>query len=150
MQVERTFEVDRPIEEVFDYVADFENTNEWDPGTVETRRTAGDGGLGTTYANRSTFLGRTVELEYETVRHDRPTHVTCRGRNRSSTATDDLTLTAVGDRTRVHYRATFAFHGLVRFVAPLVVRPRLDGLADETVAQLKTALERQGRDRPRR
>ena len=52
---------------VFDYLSDFTHTNEWDPGTVETRRTSGDGGVGTTYANTSEFMGRRSELTYETV-----------------------------------------------------------------------------------
>ena len=38
MHVERTFTVPAPIEQVFDYLSDFENTNEWDPGTVSTKR----------------------------------------------------------------------------------------------------------------
>ena len=48
MHVERTFTVPRPIEAVFAYLADFAHTEQWDPGTVETRRTGGDGGVGTT------------------------------------------------------------------------------------------------------
>jgi carbon monoxide dehydrogenase subunit G len=141
MHVERTFTVSRPIEDVFDYLSDFENTNEWDPGRVETRRTAGDGGLGTTYDNRSTFAGREVELSYETIGFDRPTFFSARGRNKSSTATDSLTFTRDGDRTQIHYRADFQFHGVVRYVAPLVVKPKLDALADETVQRLRDVLE---------
>jgi carbon monoxide dehydrogenase subunit G len=141
MHVERTFTVSRPIEDVFDYLSDFENTNEWDPGTTSTRRTAGDGGLGTTYDNRSTFAGREVELSYETIGFDRPTFFSARGRNKSSTATDSLTFTRDGDRTQIHYRADFQFHGVVRYVAPLVVKPKLDALADETVQRLRDVLE---------
>ena len=65
--VERTFTVRRPVAEVFDYLGDFEHTEQWDPGTVTTRRTSGDGGLGTTYDNESEFLGRRVSLVYETI-----------------------------------------------------------------------------------
>ena len=72
MHVERTLTVPRPIEAVFDYLADFTHTNDWDPGTVETRRTSGDGGVGTTYANTSEFMGRKTELTYETIAHERP------------------------------------------------------------------------------
>ncbi|MCW2840784.1 MAG: polyketide cyclase [Aeromicrobium sp.] len=131
----------RSIEDVFDYLSDFENTGEWDPGTVETRRTSGDGGIGTTYDNRSTFAGREVELTYETIGFDRPTFFSARGRNKSSTATDSLTFTRDGDRTQIHYRADFQFHGVVRYVAPLVVKPKLDALADETVQRLRDVLE---------
>ena len=46
MHVERTFTVPQPPDAVFDYLGDFTHTNEWDPGTVETTRTSGDGGVG--------------------------------------------------------------------------------------------------------
>jgi carbon monoxide dehydrogenase subunit G len=141
MHVERIFTVSRPIEDVFDYLSDFENTNEWDPGTVETRRTSGDGGIGTLYANTSTFAGRRTELTYETVGFDRPTFFSARGTNKTATATDTLTFTRDGARTQIHYRADFQFHGMVRFAALLVVKPKLESLADETVEQLRRSLE---------
>lgn len=142
MHVERTFRVSRSIEDVFDYLSDFENTNEWDPGTISTRRTSGDGGLGTVYANRSTFAGREVELTYETIGYDRPTFFSARGTNRQSTATDSLTFTRDGESTQIHYRADFQFRGVVKYVAPFVVKPKLSALADETVEQIRTTLER--------
>lgn len=141
MHVERTFTVSRSIEDVFDYLSDFENTDEWDPGTIETRRESGDGGIGTIYANRSTFAGREVELTYETIGFDRPTFFSARGQNKQSTATDSMTFTRDGDRTQIHYRADFQFRGIVKLVAPLVVKPKLDALADETIAQIRQALE---------
>jgi len=143
MHVERTFTVDTPVDTVFEYLSDFTHTNDWDPGTVETRRTAGNGGVGTTYANRSRFMGREVDLTYETTQLERPTKVQFRGRNKSATATDTLTFSPTDDGgTQVHYRADFEFGPLVRLVAPLVVKPKLDRLADETVAQLRDTLGR--------
>ncbi|MFC5677652.1 SRPBCC family protein [Aeromicrobium endophyticum] len=142
MHVERTFTVSRSIEDVFDYLSDFENTNEWDPGTIDTRRTGGDGGLGTTYANTSRFAGREVELTYETIGHDRPTFFSARGTNAQSTATDSMTFTRDGDRTQIRYRADFEFRGLVKYLAPFVVKPKLSALADETVEQIRASLER--------
>jgi hypothetical protein len=55
MIIARTVTVDRPAGVVFDYVSDFTTTTEWDPGTVDTVRVDGDGGVGTTYRNRSRF-----------------------------------------------------------------------------------------------
>ena len=144
MHVERIFTVSKPIEAVFAYLSDFENTNEWDPGPVETRRTSGDGGLGTIYHNRSQFMGRETELTYETIGHDAPTFFSCRGKNKSATATDTMTFTRDGDRTQIHYRADFAFHGLVKYIAPLVVKGKLESLADETIEQIRTTLESKG------
>lgn len=143
MHVERTFSVGTPPQAVFDYLADFTHTNEWDPGTVETRRTSGDGGVGTTYANTSEFMGREVDLTYETVTHEPPAKLRFRGRNKSATTTDTLTFTPTDDGgTQVHYRADFDFGRLVNLVAPLLVKPKLDKLADETVTQMRVALER--------
>jgi carbon monoxide dehydrogenase subunit G len=141
MHVERTFTVSRPIEDVFDYLSDFENTNEWDPGTIRTRRLAGDGGIGTTYENRSTFAGRETELTYETIGFDRPTFFSARGNNKTATTTDSLTFTRDGARTQIHYRADFTFHGVAKYVAPLVVKRKLEPLADETVEQIRRSLE---------
>jgi carbon monoxide dehydrogenase subunit G len=143
MYVERTFTVPRPIESVFDYLGDFTHTNEWDPGTVETSRVSGDGGVGTTYANTSEFMGRRTSLEYETITYDRPTRLQFRGHNRTATATDTMTFTAAGAGTTIHYRADFDFGRLLNLVAPLFLRHKLDQVADETVAQLeKTLLDR--------
>lgn len=141
MHVERTFTVPRPIGEVFAYLGDFTHTEQWDPGTVTTTRTSGDGGLGTTYRNTSEFAGRRVELTYETVAYDAPTRLQFRGRNGKTTATDSMSLRAVSDdETEIHYRADFEFPPLLRLVAPLVVGRKLPAIADETVAQLKRTL----------
>lgn len=142
MHVERSFTVSRSIEDVFDYLSDFENTNEWDPGTINTRRTSGDGGIGTTYENRSTFAGRDTELTYETIGFDRPTFFSARGTNKTATATDSMTFTRDGDRTQIRYRADFDFRGVAKYVAPFVVKPKLSALADDTVQQIRGALER--------
>ncbi|WP_148611469.1 SRPBCC family protein [Nocardioides rubriscoriae] len=141
MHVERTFTVPRPVEEVFAYLGDFTHTEAWDPGTVSTTRTSGDGGLGTTYANTSQFMGRTVDLSYETITYQPSTMVQFRGRNKQSTATDSMTFTPTTDGgTSVHYRADFEFHGLLKHLAPLVVRRKIDALADETVEQIVRTL----------
>jgi len=140
MHVERTFTVPRPVEAVFDYLSDFTTTNEWDPGTLETTRTSGDGGVGTTYANTSEFLGRRTSLTYETVTHERPSRVEYRGTNKTATALDSMTFRDTGGGTEVRYRADFRFAFPISVVAPFVLRGKLDKLADETVAQLERCL----------
>ncbi|WP_341924300.1 SRPBCC family protein [Nocardioides psychrotolerans] len=141
MHVERTFTVARPIEEVFAYLGDFTHTEQWDPGTVTTTRTGGDGGLGTTYANTSEFMGRRVELTYETITYEQPTRVQFRGKNKSATATDSLSFSpAPGGGTAIHYRADFDFGLLGNLVVPLVIRRKLDKVADETIEQMRRAL----------
>ena len=144
MYVERTLTVPRPVESVFDYLADFTHTDAWDPGTIETTRVSGDGGVGTTYANTSEFMGRRTSLEYRTVAVERPTRLQFRGQNKTATATDTMTFapTADGTGTELHYRADFDFGRLLNLVAPLFLKGKLATVADETMAQLeKTLLE---------
>ena len=140
MHVERTFSVPRPVEEVFDYLGDFTHTEQWDPGTVSTTRTGGDGGLGTTYANTSRFMGRTTDLAYETITYDRPRQVQFRGSNKSATATDTMTFTPEGSGTSIHYRADFDFGFLGNLVVPLFIKGKLNTVADETMEQLRRTL----------
>ena len=140
MHVERTFTVPRPVEAVFDYLSDFTSTNDWDPGTVETRRTSGDGGVGTTYHNVSEFMGGRTELAYESVAHERPTTVQFRGRNKQATAQDTLTFAPDGDGTRIHYRADFDFGRLGNLLAPVLLRRKLDKLADEVVEEMQRVI----------
>ena len=64
MKLQKTVIVDKPLDAVFGYLSDFTTTTEWDPGTVVTVTQHGDGGVGTTYLNTSTFLGRTTQLTY--------------------------------------------------------------------------------------
>lgn len=141
MDVERTFTVNRPIDEVFRVMSDFRATEQWDPGTVSTTRTSGDGGLGTTYANTSRFMRREVELTYEVVAYEPPTHVRFRGVNGRTTASDIFTFTPEGDRTSFHYRARFEFPQPLKAIATVFLRRPIEKLADETVADVKAFLE---------
>jgi uncharacterized protein YndB with AHSA1/START domain len=72
MEIVRTLVLPRPPEQVFSYLQDFTNTEEWDPGTVRTTRESGDGGVGTRYHNVSKFLGRETELTYLVEEADAP------------------------------------------------------------------------------
>ena len=64
MRVQKAVVVGKPLDTVFGYLSDFTTTTEWDPGTVATVKQDGDGGVGTTYLNTSSFLGRTSQLTY--------------------------------------------------------------------------------------
>ena len=64
MKITRVIETSTPVDRVYAYLSDFTTTNEWDPGTVETVRVAGDGGVGSRYRNTSSFMGRKTKLTY--------------------------------------------------------------------------------------
>ena len=139
MQIRKTIVVDKPIGAVFDYLSDFTTTTAWDPGTVQTVRERGDGGVGTEYVNTSRFLGRATQLSY--LVHDlvAPRRIQLRGENRTVVATDTMTFNPVPGGTEVIYTAEFAFKGLARYLAPLL-RPALRRLGDHAEAGMRKAL----------
>ena len=144
--VERELVVERPVAHVFAYLSDFTHTEQWDPGTITTRRTDGDGPLavGSTFHNTSEYRGRRTELDYRLVRLDPDEHLTFTGANKTVEATDDLAFRAEpaddGERTVITYRAHFRFKGVFALAEPFL-RKGFEPIADDTVSQLKRTLE---------
>ena len=141
MRLCKTVVVDRPLQAVFDYLADFTTTTEWDPGTVSTVREQGDGGVGTAYRNTSEFLGRTTELRYVVQELVPARRIRLRGENKTVAATDTMTFRQVGGGTEVTYAAEFAFKGPASFLTPLL-RPALERLGRQAETGLRQALLR--------
>jgi uncharacterized protein YndB with AHSA1/START domain len=139
--IEREVAVAATPERVFDYLADFRTTEEWDPGTVRTVLLQGDGGIGTTYRNTSRFSGRETELIYEVVERIRPERLALRGENRTVVAHDTMTFRNEGHVTRVVYRAEFQLKGLARLAEPFFRKP-FDRLGEEAEEGLRNALGR--------
>ncbi|GAA0601642.1 polyketide cyclase [Kribbella sandramycini] len=137
--IERDVTVAAPAERVFDYLADFETTEEWDPGTVRTRRVSGAGGVGTTYQNISQFSGRETQLTYVVEEFDRPGRIVLRGENKTVVARDTMTFDGGAGSTRVTYRAEFQLKGLARFAEPFL-RKAFDRLGEEAEEGLRNAL----------
>ncbi|MBL0746403.1 SRPBCC family protein [Nocardioides baculatus] len=140
--VSRTFSTVATPDAAYAYLADFTHAEEWDPGTQTCERTSGDGGVGTTYRNVSTFLGREVEITYTTAELAPPTRVHLRGTNEQFEGHDIFEITAAGRGSQVRYTAEMSFSGLSRFASP-VVAAYLPILARKTVDQLRASLDRQ-------
>jgi carbon monoxide dehydrogenase subunit G len=139
MKLRREVTVDASATKVFAYLSDFTTTTEWDPGTVETVRVSGDGGVGTVYHNRSRVGGRETELTYEVVERREPQMIRLRGENGAVVATDTITVDPAGSGARVVYEADFAFKGLWR-VAAQFMGPAFRKLGDEAEAGLRESL----------
>lgn len=139
----RTFTTTAAPDRVHTFLADFENAEEWDPGTVECTRVDGDGGVGTRYRNVSSFLGRKTTVDYVTRELTAPSFVHFEGTNQQFTGHDRITLQASGGGTQVTYDASFRFHGAAKLVVP-VVAVYLPLLANKTVTQLRERLDRLG------
>jgi len=140
--ISRTFSTIAAPNVAFAYLCDFTHAEAWAPGTQSCERTSGDGGVGTTYRNVSTFLGREVEITYTTAELAPPTRVHLRGTNEQFEGHDIFEITASGRGSQVRYTAEMSFSGLSRFASP-VVAAYLPILARKTVDQLRASLDRQ-------
>jgi len=139
--IEREVAVTATPERVFEYLADFRTTEEWDPGTVRTVLLEGDGGVGTTYRNTSRFGGRETELIYVVEEFRRPDRLVLRGENRTVLARDTMTFRSEAHVTRVTYRAEFRLKGLARLAEPFFRKP-FERLGEEAEEGLRNALGR--------
>src|SRR5262245_27248888 len=69
-----TVQIDRPIEEVFDFVADPANFPQWAGALVKESRLTSDGpvGVGTTFRQVNVLMGRRFVSEMRVVMYERP------------------------------------------------------------------------------
>ena len=143
--VERTLTTSTDIHTVWDYLTDFRTTEQWDPPTVSTERTSGDGGVGTTYHNVSSFLGSESEVDYVVSAVEPLERFELRGdAGKSVDLHDTITFERLPEGgTRVTYRAEFRTHGAAKLAEPLLP-PGLKILGDRVAATMQERLDALG------
>ncbi|PWI13142.1 polyketide cyclase [Streptomyces sp. Act143] len=140
IEVERVMILHHPVTDVVSFLADFANTEMWDPGTVTCERIGGGPlTVGSEWRNVSVFRARRTELRYRLTRYD-PDHLTFVGHNSTATSTDDLRFAEDGARTRLTYRARIEFAGFARLAAPLLKR-EFERLGDGVAERLPRAVD---------
>jgi uncharacterized protein YndB with AHSA1/START domain len=110
-----------PIEEAFDYLADFSRTAEWDPSVEEARRlTRGKIRLGSRFRVTVSFLGRRIPLEYRITEFERPSRLVLTGGDSSLRSIDEITFVSRLGGTRVTYEARLELVGIRRLADPVL------------------------------
>ena len=111
----------RPAANAFAYMADFAHAAEWDPNTLEARRTSdGPIGVGSTFAVVTRFGPRVVELTYRISRYEPDVLVVLEAHAGSFVATDTITVEPAGAGSTVTYDARLDFSGAARLADPLM------------------------------
>ena len=88
----------RSAEETFDYLADFSNAEEWDPGTATAvRLDDGPVGLGSAFRLGVRVGTRVTPLEYRIVAFDRPHRVVLLAESGAVRSKDTVTITPAAD-----------------------------------------------------
>ncbi len=107
--------------DAFAYIADFANSQEWDPG-VATAVRVDDGPVrvGAHYRLGVHLGGRVAPMDYRITVLEAPDRVVLQGEGSGVTAVDDIRFSRDGDVTRIEYIADIKLGGILRFVQPLL------------------------------
>jgi carbon monoxide dehydrogenase subunit G len=139
--VSRTFSVSPPPQQVIDYLKDFANAVEWDPGTQRcTRIDSGAIVEGASWHNVSKIFGVTAELTY-TLDSLSDSNIVLIGKNKSSTSIENISIDAVNTGSVITYRNELEMHGPLKLLNP-VLKLAFEKLANETEQQLTSVLNR--------
>ncbi len=141
MHVERTTTIERPIEEVFEYVSTPENDPTWVSASLRHERTTpGPMRVGTTTEEDVRFLGRTATYTWEVTEYDPPTVVAYRATSGLLPgAVVRLSLEPVEGGTRLTHAVEIEPRGIYyKAMAPLMpwVTGRLIDSLDRTLKDL--------------
>ncbi len=99
-------------EEAFEYLSDFANAKEWDPGVVEGEAlTGGSPGPGSRFRLVAKFLGRQVPLEYKIIAFDPAQRVVFHSDEAMVRSTDEIRFARSGAGTSVTYEADLRVKG---------------------------------------
>lgn len=142
MRFRKEIEVARPVEEVFDYVADFSNTSEWDPGVVEARKLAdAPVDVGSEFDVVAVFRGKRQLFRYVVTSFERNKRIVLAGDGRRARSIDEVTVQPAGAGTRLAYNADIQLKGIFRVGEPFMSRV-FSRMGDEALAGLKSVLDR--------
>ena len=116
---------DRTAEETFDYMAEFSNGAEWDPGVAEAERLdEGAVGLGSRFRLGVRVGGRTTPLDYEIVSYERPHRVVLVAANSFVRSEDTITVVRrPAGGSVLTYEAELTFTGALSRVSGLLALP---------------------------
>lgn len=133
--------IDRPIAEVFDYTADFDNIENWDPGVASSKR-LDDGplGVGSRFELMVSFGASQIPMTYEITEYQPNERVVVIGKGEKLEAVDVIEFEDHGDgRTVVDYTADLSFHNFVKYLTP-VMGPVFKRVGEKAVDGLAEAL----------
>ncbi len=102
MEASASITINKPIEEVWDFVIDIKNMDRWVTGVSEHRSTSeGEFKAGSTFTSRYTYRGKTFHVDYDVTGLSAPSGFSVEATSGPFPFRGILELDSVGDRTEV-------------------------------------------------
>jgi carbon monoxide dehydrogenase subunit G len=131
----------RPLQEVFEFVADVRNRPSWDDSVNSEELTSPEPiGVGSTVRTRLTSMGREYQYTWEIVEHDPPHHMKVESTSGPFPTTLAFRFDGDGEGTRVRASVTGRPTGMLRLLQPMVSRTTQKNL-NRGYARLKRLME---------
>jgi len=142
---ENTVTIQRPAEDVFAFLANFENIPRWNYAIAATKKTSpGPVGVGTTYRQTRSIPSRSEE-GFEVAVFEPVSRLAVQGQLGPFRTRTSYVLEPVGSATRLTNKVELAPSGVLRVLAPLAV-PRVRAAVAANLGTLKQILEGGQRD----
>lgn len=140
-RIEGEIMIARPVDVVFDYVADQSNEPRYNPRMVRAGKiTAGPVGKGTRFRSAATSMGRTAEMLIECTGYDRPALFATTTTMRQADISYTLRFDPADGGTRMRWAGQVRPTGAFRLLGPLITW--LGGRQERRIwASLKRHLE---------
>jgi uncharacterized protein YndB with AHSA1/START domain len=137
--------IDRPVADVFGFLADGARNREWRDGVLEVERTSSTDGVGATYRQVvSGRGGRRIEADYRVTTYEPPHRLGFVVTAGPVRPVGEFELTPEGsDRTTVRFALTAQPEGLMRVMSPMIGRQVKAEVAQ--LDKLKAVLEHEDR-----
>ena len=148
VRIEGEIIINRPVEEVFDFVADERNEPRYNQQMLRAEQiSAGPIGLGTRFRAESKSMGRTVEMTIEFTAFERPRRLASSTNLSTMDIRGTLTFDPIPEGTRMRWSWELEPRGIFKLMTPLVAR--LGQRQEQAVwTGLKHFLEKQQTSRP--
>jgi uncharacterized protein YndB with AHSA1/START domain len=140
---ETTVVIDRPIEDVFAFLADGENDPKFSPRVLQIAKTTdGPPGVGTVYASTVKDAGMKTKREFQLTVFEPFTRIRWAelSKNLVTAPEGGYDLVREGTGSRVTVYNVLEGHGLGKLIAPLALRSARNG-ADDFGKAIKSAVE---------
>jgi Polyketide cyclase / dehydrase and lipid transport len=113
--------IGRPVDDVFDYVADQSNEPQYNPQMVRAEKiTAGPVGKGTQFRSAVASRGRTAEMMIECTGYDRPTRFATTTTMQQADISYTLTFEPAAAGTRMRWSGQVRPKGAFRLLGPVI------------------------------
>ena len=142
-QFEGTAEIDRPIADVFAFLAAGVNDQKFSPRVQRIEKTTdGPPGVGTRYRSTVKDAGMTTKREFELTEFERPTKIRWaeRSKNQVTASEGGYDLAPDGDGTRVTIHNVLEGHGVGKLFVGFALSQARKG-ADDFGNSIKAAVE---------